>query len=58
LHKTGIIRIGGGKMSEKPSILTNNGGASNVKFPLFEVSNPLSRRVGGSTGTFSKATFW
>ena len=34
-------------MSEKPSILTINGGSSSVKFALYQVSKPLKRKLYG-----------
>jgi hypothetical protein len=47
LHEIGFIRIEGGIISEKPSILTINCGSSTIKLPFYEVVNPLNRRISG-----------
>ena len=47
MRETGFVRIGGRKMSEKPSILTINGGSSSIKFALYQAGEPLKRGLHG-----------
>jgi hypothetical protein len=47
LREAGFSRIGGGKMSEKSSILIINGGSSSLRLSLYKVGNPLRHSVPG-----------